>query len=415
MSFHGRARFVILAALSLLYFLLMAGTFNSLGQVLPFMVADLRMNWTEAGFGFTLLGASCGAASMAPALTIRWGGVTLTLLIGTALLIGGFAAMATAHGVLAYEMGAVLLGLGFCFCGTVPSVHIISSIFAKRSTALGIYFTTGNVGAVAGPLFFYAVSEIWSGWRVYWLACAVAALLVGSFAALVTRGGGRGKAPEAEPSAAPADAARWTMKAALATPQFWMVVLAYTGCLLVNTTAHSFAFQHLLEHGQSKASATALVSLAALVSAISAGVAGVAGERIHARWLTLLSLGALVVASVALALAQGWLVLTAFAIGMGIGLGFSVVSTALLLQDYFGRGVSLELYSIMTAFSTSAAFGPGIGGMVRDRSGTFSPVFWALAIIDVVLMLGVLVMRRPIPGAAAEEGPHPADPLAVQG
>ncbi|MGI4879190.1 MAG: hypothetical protein ACRYG4_17080, partial [Janthinobacterium lividum] len=74
MKFHGHARFIVLAALSLLYFVLMATTFNSLGQVLPFMVADLGMNWAEAGFGFTLLGIACGAASLGPAILSRRAG-----------------------------------------------------------------------------------------------------------------------------------------------------------------------------------------------------------------------------------------------------------------------------------------------------------------------------------------------------
>ena len=48
--------YAVLAILSLLYFLLMAGTFNSLDMVLPAMVKDFGMNWAQAGFGFTHLG-----------------------------------------------------------------------------------------------------------------------------------------------------------------------------------------------------------------------------------------------------------------------------------------------------------------------------------------------------------------------
>jgi MFS family permease len=414
MIFHGRARYIVLAALSLLYFLLMAGTFNSLGLVLPFMVKDLGLDWAQAGFGFTLLGTACGAASLAPALLIRWVGVRVTLLMGTALLIAGFATMAATHGVLAYELGATLLGLGFCFCGTVPSVHIISGMFERRSTALGVYFTTGNMGSVGGPLLFYAVSEIWSDWRIYWMLFAVAALVLGTFAAIVT-GGGTNE-PARDPSAADdaADRGQWSMRDALRTVQFWMIVAAYTGCLLVNTTVHSFSFQQLLEHGQSKASATALISLSALVGAIGAGLAGLVGERVEARRLTALSLGMLALTSICLALPNGWIALGGFAVTFGVGLGVSWVSTALLMQDYFGRRASLELYSIMTAVSTSAALGPGLGGMVRDRTGSFSAVFLILAAIDAALLVGVLVMRRPAPRPLARSAIRPLDGAALE-
>ena len=399
MNFHGRARIGVLAALSLLYFLLMASTFNSLGQVLPSMVDDLHMDWAQAGFGFTLLGLACGLASLLPAMAIRRIGVSLTLGLGALALIAGFVALAATQSVLVYHIAATLLGLGFCFCGTVPCVHVISSMFARRSTALGIYFTSGSLGAVFGPLFFYAVSEIAHGWRSYWVVCAIAAVIVGGLAMLVTRGGGRLRAGVSAGDET-SELEQWTVRAALATPAFWLIVAAYTGCLLVNTTVHGFAFQHLMERGQTKASATALVSAAAIVGAIAAAAAGLIGERIDGRRLALLSLGALTIASASLALGTGLIALGLFVVSMGIGLGFSYVSTAMLMQDYFGRRASLELYSVMTWVSTSAAIGPGIGGIIRDRTGSFSSVFVGIAALDAVLFLAILMMRRPVPREA---------------
>lgn len=398
MIFHGRARFIVLAALCLLNFMLMATTFNSLGQVLPFMVTDLGMNWAEAGFGFTLLGIACGAASLGPAILSRRAGHSVTLLVGTVLLVAGFAALAATHSVPLYHVGATLLGLGYCFCGNVPSVHVITNIFDRRSTALGAYFTSGNLGSVIGPIMFLAAHELIGGWRIYWVLCAVVALALGAFAVLVTRGTRQTTAPAAV--AVADDDSAWTVKGALATGQFWVIVAAYTGCLVVNTTVHGFAFQHLMEHGQSKASATALISGAALVGVFASAAAGLIGEKVDARRLALLSLAALTLTSASLIMAEGWFFLSLFMVSMGIGLGFSYVSTAMLMQDYFGRRASLELYSIMAALSTTAAFGPGLGGMVRDSTGNFSAVFAALALIDVALLVAVLAMRRPRPTGA---------------
>ena len=402
MNFAGRSRIAVLAALSLLYFLLMAATFNSLGQVLPAMVVDLGMDWAQAGFGFTLLGIACGVASLLPAMTIRRVGVSLTLGIGALTLFAGFIALALTRDVLVYHIAATLLGLGFCFCGTVPSVHVISSLFARRSTALGVYFTSGSLGAVFGPIFYYAVSEVAHGWRSYWVICAVAALVVGGLAMLATRGGGRVVEDEIAADA-PADPSQWTLRAALGTPAFWVIVSAYTGCLLVNTTVHSFAFQHLMERGQTKASATVWISVAAFVGALAAVAAGVIGERVDGRRLTMLSLGALALTAASLAVGAGPVALGIFAISMGVGLGFSYVSTAMLMQDYFGHRASLELYSVMTWISTTAALGPGIGGIVRDRTGSFAGVFAGIAVIDVALLLGVLMLRRPVPRAEPQE------------
>jgi MFS family permease len=415
MSFHKNVRFGVLAALSLLYALLMAFTFNSLGQVLPFMVADLGMNWAEAGLGFTLLGIACGAASLLPAIMIRRIGVPMTLLAGAAMLVAGFATLAATHSVFSYHLGTTLLGLGYCFCGTVPSVHIISSIFRRRSTALGIYFTSGNVGAVLGPLFFYMVSELLDGWRIYWLLCAIAMLVVGLLAATLTRMRSKDLGDGHTSEAFSTDFVDgWAMRHALATPQYWTIVGAYTVCLLINTTVHSFGFQHLLENGQSKGSATALISLTALVAAIASGAAGLLGERMDPRRMSMLALASFAFSSLALTFPRSEMCLALFVIGMGVGLGLIWVSTAMLMQNYFGRRANLELYSIMTWLSTSAAAGPALGGIMRDRIGTFGPMFVGLAVMNLLLLVIVVFMRRPVPGAAQLGNPvSPAQATAV--
>ena len=60
-------------AFSLILFLITAATYSSLGVVLPAMVKDLGWSWSEAGLGFTLMGAATGASSWFPAALIRKG------------------------------------------------------------------------------------------------------------------------------------------------------------------------------------------------------------------------------------------------------------------------------------------------------------------------------------------------------
>ena len=69
------SRWATFAALSLLYFLASAGTFSSLGVVLPAMVKELNWNWTQAGLGYTFLGVACGLSSLAAAACVRRLGV----------------------------------------------------------------------------------------------------------------------------------------------------------------------------------------------------------------------------------------------------------------------------------------------------------------------------------------------------
>lgn len=385
--------YIVLQALCLMYFLLSAGTFNSLGMVIPSMVQEFGMNWAQAGFGFTLLGTACGIISLAPAWTIRKLGVGRTLLTGTVILFAGFGLLYASTGVATYYVGTTLLGVGYCFCGTVPAVHVLSSTFKRRSTVLGVYFTIGNLGAVAGPLMYNILQGGGMGWRSYWLLLAIASVVIGGFSTIVASRL-RLAGPEQEVPV-PGGPAEWTVRAALGTVQFWVVVFAYTACLAINTTTHSFAYQHLLEHGIGQDRASQLISLAALVCAIGAGLAGLAGEKTSPRALTMFSLGCLGFSAALLAVADGPVVLVLWLIAFGGGLGFSYVSTVMLLQEYFGQKASLELYSIMMAVSTSAALGPALGGAIRDQTGSFAGVFFGLAAVSAVLFCVVAVLRKP--------------------
>jgi len=396
--------YAVLLILSLLYFLLTAGTFNSLGMVLPAMVKDFGMSWAQAGFGFTLLGTACGIISLAPAYTVRKLGVARTMLAGTAVLLAGFGLLYLSTGVATYYLGTTLLGVGFCFCGTVPAVHVLSSIFNRRSTALGIYFTIGNLGAVFGPLLYYVSQSAGLSWRLYWLTFGIGAVVIGGLAVAITSRLSVAR-PVAEQSAEPApEPSGWKVRDALATPQFWVVIFAYTACLAINTTTHSFAYQHLLEHGLAKDQATQFISLSALVCAIGSALAGVIGEKTSPRVLTMFSLGTLALSAATLALANSPAVLILWLLAFGGGLGFSYVSTIMLLQEYFGRRAALELYSIMTAVSTSAALGPAVGGMVRDQTGSFSGIFYVLAGLSLVLLALVATLRKPQPRSMAHVG-----------
>jgi MFS family permease len=385
--------YIVLQALCLMYFLLSAGTFNSLGMVIPSMVQEFGMNWAQAGFGFTLLGTACGIVSLAPALTIRKLGVGRTLLTGTVILLAGFGLLYASTGVATYYLGTTLLGVGYCFCGTVPAVHVLSSTFQRRSTVLGLYFTIGNLGAVAGPLLYNGLQGAGIGWRSYWLLFAIASVVIGGLCTIVASRL-RLAGPEQE-AATPGGPAEWTVRAALGTVQFWVVVLAYTACLAINTTTHSFAYQHLLEHGIGQDRASQLISLSALVCAVGAGLAGLAGEKTSPRALTMVSLGCLGLSAALLAVADGPLVLIAWMIAFGGGLGFSYVSTVMLLQEYFGQRASLELYSIMMAVSTSAALGPALGGAIKDQTGSFAGIFFGLAALSALLFCMVAVLRKP--------------------
>lgn len=389
------------ASLSLLFFWVSAGTFSSLGVVLPAMVRELHWNWKQAGMGYTVLGVACGLTSFLPAVLIRRIGVRATLLGGSIFLAGGFAVLSAANSVWGYLLGTLIVGMAFALTSTVPGTHVLTGQFSRRSTVLGAYFTIGALGGVAGPLIYLAVQALGFGWRAYWVVFAATAIVLGVFAIATTPG----KQPDDPGAEVPPEQSGpveiiqglrdWTVRHALRTPQYYVVVGAYTMYLLINTTAHGFAVEHLTERGISLKAAAAMLSIEALIGAAVSSIGGVIGEKVSPKALLLVAMVGVTVGMWGLAEAHGIVLMSVYAVGVGVGFGLSFVASTMLLLTYFGKKANLELYSIMCLISTAAAIGPALGGWARDALGDFVGMFQLCAAAAFVMLIASIFLKPP--------------------
>lgn len=407
------------AALSLLFFLVNAGTFNSLGVVLPAMVGELHWSWAVAGAGFTILGVACGLSSFLPALLIRRLGVRAVMLLGGLLLVIGFVVLARTHRSWSYLLATALLGVAFALTSTVPGTHVLTGLFKRRATVLGAYFTIGALGGVAGPLIYMALHAAHQGWRSFWVVFVAASALAGGLAVATTPGRQAQEAPPAVPpeQLEPAEVVHglgdWTVRRALRSWQYYVIVGAYSVYLLINTTTHGFAVEHLVERGVDARAAAAMLSLEALTGAALAIVGGVLGEKIPAKWLMIAALTATTLGMAGLAEARGWDLMLVYVFGMGMGFGLSFLAATMLLLDYFGKRANLELYSIMSVISTSAAAGPAFGGWARDAMGSFSGMFLFCAAVAVA-MLAVACFLAPPSADGRRKGRRARAPVQAE-
>jgi len=387
----GRA-WATLGLMSALYFIITAATFGSLGLALPAMVAELGWSWTGAGFGFTLLGFLCGITSGVPATLVRRFGVRTCLVAGAMVMALAFFCLARTNGLLLYFLGASLAGLGFTLLDSVPGTYLISRLFHRPAFAIGLFFTVGGLGGVAGPLLYSHIVGTASDWRNYWLVMGVAVAVTGVVAAFVvdaqTDVGDTGADPDISTEI-------WTMRQALQTRQFWIIAAAYAAFQFCGITASAVSVAHLTQHGVAAVVAGSMMSVEALLNSSARFVGGILTRFVSARTMLCISLASLVVGLIALGAARDLPMMLVYAAGIGIGYGLTLFSATILLLDYFGRGPYLELFSTVNLISTVGAAAPTLAGLTRDQTGGFMPFFVVLALLVALVMVAVLTMRAP--------------------
>jgi OFA family oxalate/formate antiporter-like MFS transporter len=275
----------------------------------------------------------------------------------------------------------------------VPATYLLSRLFARPSFAIGLFFTIGGLGGVAGPLLFSAVIQATGAWRSYWLVAGGLIVMTGLVAAFLADAKSEvGSTANGDPEIS---TERWSFREALQTRQFWIIAAAFAAFQFCGITASSVSVAHLTQHGVAAVIAGSMMSVEALVNSSARFAGGILTRFVSAKTLLCISLACLVVGLLALGAARDVPMMLVYAAGIGIGYGMTLFAATILLLDYFGRGPYLELYSTVNLISTAGAVAPTFAGLTRDHSGSFTPFFVGLAVMVALVILAAMTMRAP--------------------
>lgn len=385
----------LIAALSLLFFLITATTFASLGVLLPAMIAEFQWSWTTAGLGFTALALATGVFSPIAARALDTFGARALYAAGGAVMALGFALMAGAGGAALYLAAAALVGAGFALLANVAGTYLVgrAATAERRSLLIGAYLAAGGAGGVIGPFMANAGAD---HWRHYW---ALSAIAVAASAALVAALTGDARGGRDKTAAAENPGTTWRTRDAMRTPAFIIIALALTVAYFCGVTVSTWSVAHLQKLGAPPAFAVGMLSLYALANALSRAAGGVAVKRISAKTLLIAALIGNVIGMTCLAFATTRSVAIAFALFDGFAFGMALFATTALIIDYFGLKNSPALLGAVNLAAIAAMAGPTIAGWAADKTGGFTPIFLLYAVGALIAALAVAAMRPPASSA----------------
>ncbi|MGD9645405.1 MAG: MFS transporter [Pirellulales bacterium] len=407
---------VVLAALAMMATL--PGRTHGLGLVTEPLLADLHLDrvlFARLNLAGTLLGAAF-------CLPIGWSidrfGVRVVLAAVTAAL--GLAVIGMSH---VDGPGTLLLGLvlvrGFGQSAlSIVSMAAIGKWFRRRlGLAMGLFAVLLTFGFIGSVLATGAAVERW-GWRDAWQGLGWAVLALAPLFWLLARSGppkhglsdddptgtlpadnsaahaARSRDDEQRAPLAQAPASR-NLRQALATPAFWIVLLGTSAFNLVWSGVTLFNESLLAERGLDPSFAVEIMAILTGVGLLANLAAGALANR--ARVVKLLGLG-LIVLSIGLATlpaiggASGAR-LYALLIGTSGGIVTVVFFAAwghLFGQAHLGRiQGAAQLATVLASASGPLVIAEGFA-----RTGSYSPMFYALSGLVMLLALAALFSPR---------------------
>ncbi len=313
----------------------------------------------------------------------------------------------------------ILLSIGTSIGGFMTvSVAVVTWFERKRSRAIGLMsmgFTFGSIVAIIASVLIFEF-----GWRETSAGTGVFMLIVGwalsslflrhpSDKGLEVDGGpepveGTDDEAPAAGSPRPVVAAGnphrhrdFTAREALRTRAFWALALAHGAPLMVIGMWLGHGVLHIAELPGFTAANAQVVVLAMVVSQlVGQALSAYGGDRYPKRPLLIVCMLGHALGGIALALAESWWMLMAFALLNGLAWGGRGTLITSLRADYFGASQFGRIMGwtsmVMMPFMTIGMLGSGI---MRDWLGSYDIAFIVLSIGAATGVLWILMAGRP--------------------
>jgi MFS family permease len=418
-KFYG---WTIVFATGVLYALLGSFGLAAAQIVIPVMAVDpaVSMNRSMIGLGFTFFILMQGLPGPLIGQLIAKKGAKISFMLSagiiiiTGILLGLLCGVSTVAYILLF---GIVLSVGSTMGGQIATQTTISNWFTqKRGLAMSITMGFSGLICFAFPLITNAIVG-GGNWKMgFYLISIVAAIaLIVAAVFIKNKPADLNQVPDGTAKAAPGKTAaaavspvyktseHKTSKEALKSSAFWFILITSFSIFAALNLAVSSGVLHFKGLGIDATVVAAAVAVEGIAAvAVSLLIAPLADRiepiRIAGVCALLTGIGAFLAFSSGTASIP---VLYCYYILLGIGFGGNAIVMPTAFANYFGythfpkiMGVVLLLLSVFSGLI------PTIAGAVYDSSGSYTPMFLAIAVICLAGTLTAFLVRFPDKGKA---------------
>ena len=365
-----------------------------------------ELGWSVAAIsaGISLRSAEQGLLAPLTGMLVDRIGPRRMAVGGMITLVIGLILFSQARTLTAFYVSSLVIALGQSTASFTPfSVAVVAWFRRMRGRAMGILNTGNGAGYLATPVLAYLVATL--GWREALLVSAAAIAVIGLPLTylLKDRPEDRGLHPDGDAAnldanGAPRSISGATVREALRSPAFYLLVLATTanasqGAWIVHQVPH------LQNVGYSTRDAALIVAMYGLIQvSLRVGVGwmgdSLGRKQMYAASFVLQGIGLLIFAQ----LAPGRpLLLLGYFVIYATGHAAWVVFQQTMVADYFGVRRFATLRGLSGALQTPlGVLTPWLAGWMFDQQGDYRLIFMIYGFAAMAGALFVVLIRRPL-------------------
>jgi MFS family permease len=350
-----------------------------------------------------------GVNPLIGALCARFKPLRVTAAGGAAIAAALFSVSFVASPVALYLTFGVLTAFAVALSGWVPSlVHVQRHFRDRLGFSIGIISAGVGVGMMlVVPLVQALIDAV--GWRwAYRVLGVVCFLWITPASIWLMRGGdkiqgrttekirgqgpekirGQGPAKQNQENSGPDPMRNMTLREAMGTQAFWLLIAAYFFGNISSQTLHVHQVAYLVDHGLAAIVAASVVGVVGFASIVGKTGGGWLSDRIDRELVYMAGIAILVTAAFALLSigrpAGAW---QAYGYAVLLGLGYSVTSAitpAMVADRFSGPHFGAIVGAGLMANAAGSALGPWLAGRLYDASGSYAVAFTLTAMSGVV-------------------------------